>query len=90
VRRKVEFHTEDPKLLREVQQSPVLRTAQAASALMSFLPVAVLNSVRKKQVANAACGQPRFEVSAGSKNRRDEYEAKLAPGLALMRRYGNE
>jgi hypothetical protein len=87
--RKVGFHTEDPKLLREVLESPVLRTAQAAAALMSFLPAAVLNSTRQKQVAEA-CGERRFEVVAGSKNRRNEYEAKLAPGLALMRRYGNE
>jgi hypothetical protein len=87
--RKVEFHTEDSKLLREVQENAVARTAHAAATLMSFLPAAVLSSVRNKQVANA-CGERRFEVTAGGKNRQKEYEAKLAPGLALMRRYGNE
>jgi carbonic anhydrase/acetyltransferase-like protein (isoleucine patch superfamily) len=87
--RRAKFQTQDSKLLREVQESAVLRTAHAAAALMSFLPAAVMNSVRKKQVAEA-CGERRFEVVAGSKNRRNEYEAKLAPGLAFMRRYGNE
>ena len=89
LRRKAEVHTKDPKLLREVQENAVMRTAQAATALMSFLPAAILSSVRKKQVAEA-CGERRFDVVAGHKNRQDEYEAKLAPGLALMRRYGNE
>jgi len=87
--RKVGFHTEDSKLLREVQENAVARTAQAAATLMSFLPAAVLSSVRKKQVAKA-CGDRKFEVAAGNKNQQKEYEAKLAPGLALMRRYGNE
>ena len=92
LRRQVGFESGDPKLLRGLQESAAVRTMQAAAALLSFMPAMVSRSSRRKRVAD--CGtrnfEPNFEVVAGGKTQPGEPVAKLAPSLAVMRRYGNE
>jgi NDP-sugar pyrophosphorylase family protein len=80
------FATADPKLLRERQQSVVVRTAQAAAALLSYIPALIMRPNRKPAVAVADCSSPmKVELEPQPEN-----VAKLAPGLAVVRRYGNE
>jgi len=86
LRRNAEFATADPKLLRERKRSAVVRTAQAAAALLSYFPAQIMRSTRKPAVAVAEC-TPRMKVEL---ERQPENVAKLAPGLAVVRRYGNE
>jgi hypothetical protein len=78
----------DPKLLRGLQESAAVRTMQAAAALVSYLPALVLHSSHKKRVARD--GTRNFGVLPGTESQRGEDVAKLAPGLAVLRRYGNE
>jgi carbonic anhydrase/acetyltransferase-like protein (isoleucine patch superfamily) len=80
------FATADQKLLRERKQSAVVRTAQAAAALLSYIPAQIMRSNRKPAVAVADCASPiKVELEPQPEN-----VAKLAPGLAVVRRYGNE
>jgi hypothetical protein len=89
--RNAEFSTEDPKLLRERKQNAAVRTAQAAAALLSYMPALIINSARRKRVAVATCDPERtFELHPGKLEGQPEDVAKLAPGLAVVRRYGNE
>jgi hypothetical protein len=89
--RNAEFRTDDPKLLRERKENAAARTAQAAAALFSYLPAVIINSVRRKRVAVATCDPERtFELHPGKLPGQPEDVAKLAPGLAVVRRYGNE
>lgn len=89
--RNAEFSTEDPKLLRERKQNVAVRTAQAAAALLSYVPALIINSARRKRVAVATCDPERtFELHPGKLEDQPEHVAKLAPGLAVVRRYGNE
>lgn len=84
--RNAEFATADPKLLSERHESAVARTAQAAAALLSYIPAQIMHSTRKPAVAVAEC-TPQLKVEV---EREPENVAKLAPGLAVVRRYGNE
>jgi hypothetical protein len=89
--RNAEFSTEDPKLLRERKQNAAVRTAQAAAALLSYVPALIINSARRKRVAVPTCDPERtFELHPGKLEGQPEDLAKLAPGLAVVRRYGNE
>jgi hypothetical protein len=89
--RNAEFSTDDAKLLRERKENAAVRTAQAAAALLSYLPALVINSARRKRVAVATCDPERtFELHPGDLSGQPEDMAKLAPGLAVVRRYGNE
>lgn len=86
LKRNVEFATVDAKLLRERKQSAAVRTAQAAAALLSYIPAQIMHSQRKPASAEAPC-RPQVTVEV---ERQPENVAKLAPGLAVVRRYGNE
>lgn len=86
LKRNTEFATADPKLLRERKQSAVVRTAQAAAALLSYIPAQFMRSTQKPAVAVAEC-TPQVTVELEPQ---PENVAKLAPGLAVVRRYGNE
>ena len=86
LKRNVEVATYDAKLLRERKQSAAARTAQAAAALFSYIPAQIMHSKRGPAVAEAPC-RPAVTVEV---ERQPENVAKLAPGLAVVRRYGNE
>lgn len=89
LKRKTAFLCEDPKLLREITESAAARTAQAAVALLTHVPALVINAARKRRVASATCEAPQ-RVPVREMPRHNEDVAKLAPGLVVMRRYGNE
>jgi NDP-sugar pyrophosphorylase family protein len=84
LKRNAEFATADPKLLRERKQSAAVRTAQAAAALFAYIPAQFMRSTRKPAVAECS---PQLKVELEPQ---PENVAKLAPGLAVVRRYGNE
>lgn len=86
VERRAGLAAADPKLLSRRRENAAVRAAQAAAALAAFMPTLVLHAARKRRVP-AACDSPTRAVHLSSKN---EDVAKLAPGLAVMRRYGNE
>ena len=86
LKRNVEIASFDSKLLRERKQSAAARTAQAAAALLSYIPAQIMHSRREPAVAEAPC-RPAVTVEV---ERQPENVAKLAPGLAVVRRYGNE
>ena len=86
LKRNTEFATADPKLLQEGKESAMARTAQAAAALLAYIPAQIMHSTRRPAVAVANC-TPQLKVEV---ERQPDNVAKLAPGLAVVRRYGNE
>ena len=77
----------DGLLLREVKQNVALRATHAIGAWMARVAAAPA-AWRERRAEQRPT--KRFEVHAGGTVRPNEDVAKLAPGLALMRRYGNE
>jgi CTP:molybdopterin cytidylyltransferase MocA len=77
----------DPMLLREVKPGLAIRAVHATGAWMARVAAAPA-AWRERRAERRPT--KRFEVHAGGKVRQNEDVAKLAPGLALMRRYGNE
>jgi carbonic anhydrase/acetyltransferase-like protein (isoleucine patch superfamily) len=82
LKRGVEFETTDPLLIREQKESIAARSLQAAAAF-------VARATERKAAAATAAPQRKLDVIAGETGRNAD-QTKLAPGIALMRRYGNE
>jgi hypothetical protein len=83
LKRGVEFEAADPRLIREQKEGIAARSLQAAAAFVARA------TERKAAAAATAAPQRQPDVIAGG-DRRNAGQTKLAPGIALMRRYGNE
>jgi hypothetical protein len=76
----------DARLLRERSHNVFTRVAASAAGLLSFLPKQVVFGLRgKPTVATPACSDQTITTVPQSRGSR-----VLAPGLATLRRYGNE
>lgn len=94
LKRKSEIEIFDPKLLREISPSALQRVASQSLQLMAYLPVSLVKGLRKKQVETPAvdsvCDVGNFGTANVFNRPADPALAKLNPGLAVMRRYGNQ
>jgi carbonic anhydrase/acetyltransferase-like protein (isoleucine patch superfamily) len=77
---------EDARLLRERSQNVLARLAGSAAGLVTFLPRQLALSLRGKPTAAAPVGNEQT-ITAAPRSRGSRV---LAPGLATLRRYGNE
>jgi carbonic anhydrase/acetyltransferase-like protein (isoleucine patch superfamily) len=77
---------EDARLLRERSQNVLARFAGSAAGLLTFLPKQIALGLRgQPEIAGPACNEQTITTTPRSRGTR-----VLAPGLATLRRYGNE
>jgi hypothetical protein len=77
---------EDARLLRERSHNALARLAGSAASLMTFFPKQIALGLRSKpEIAAPVCNEQTIKATPPSRGTR-----VLAPGLATLRRYGNE
>jgi carbonic anhydrase/acetyltransferase-like protein (isoleucine patch superfamily) len=86
LRRGTSVAIEDARLLRERSENVVVRLASSVARLATFLPRQIVLGLRGKSTVTA----PVCNEQTVTRTPRPQASRVLAPGLANLRRYGNE